>query len=287
MAARAYWTGNLRLALVTIPVQVFSATKSGSRISFHQIHEPSGKRVRYQKIVPGIGAVDTDEIVKGYEVEKGKYVLLSESELDDIKLDAKKTIDLVQFVDQDDIPPIYFDRPYFVGPEEDNDEGNEAYVVLREALSKTGKIGLGQMIVRGKGQVVALKPCGEGLLMESLRYADEIRRADAFFAEVPDIDPEKELVDLAEELIGRKSAKFDPSAFTDGYTAAVRELIDARLEDREPRDIEAPEAGGQVIDLMQALRRSVEGKAKSKSSSGGGKSKKAATRKTASKKKAA
>ena len=231
--------------------------------------------------------MDTDEIVKGYEVEKGKYVLLSESELDDIKLDAKKTIDLVQFVDQDDIPPIYFDRPYFVGPDEDNDEGNEAYVVLREALSKTGKIGLGQMIVRGKGQVVALKPCGEGLLMESLRYADEIRRADAFFAEVPDIDPEKELVDLAEELIGRKSAKFDPSAFTDGYTAAVRELIDARLEDREPRDIEAPEAGGQVIDLMQALRRSVEGKAKSKSSSGGGKSKKAATRKTASKKKAA
>lgn len=287
MAARAYWTGNLRLALVTIPVQVFSATKSGSRISFHQIHEPSGKRVRYQKIVPGIGAVDTDEIVKGYEVEKGKYVLLSESELDDIKLDAKKTIDLVQFVDQDDIPPIYFDRPYFVGPDEDNDEGNEAYVVLREALSKTGKIGLGQMIVRGKGQVVALKPCGEGLLMESLRYADEIRKADAFFAQVPDIDPEKELVDLAEELIGRKSAKFDPSAFTDGYTAAVRELIDARLEDREPRDIEAPEAGGQVIDLMQALRRSVEGKAKSKSSSGGGKSKKAATRKTASKKKAA
>ena len=287
MAARAYWTGNLRLALVTIPVQVFSATKSGSRISFHQIHEPSGKRVRYQKIVPGIGAVDTDEIVKGYEVEKGKYVLLSESELDDIKLDAKKTIDLVQFVDQDDIPPIYFDRPYFVGPDEDNDEGNEAYVVLREALSKTGKIGLGQMIVRGKGQVVALKPCGEGLLMESLRYADEIRKADAFFAQVPDIDPEKELVDLAEELIGRKSAKFDPSAFTDGYTAAVRELIDARLEDREPRDIEAPEAGGQVIDLMQALRRSVEGKGKSKSSSGGGKSKKAATRKTASKKKAA
>lgn len=260
MPARAYWSGNLRLALVSIPVQAFSATKSGARISFHQVHEPSGKRVRYQKVVPGVGPVDTDEIVKGYEVEKDRYVLLSNEDLDEVKLEAKKSIDLVQFVKQGEIDPIYFDRPFFVAPDEDSEEAGEAYVVLREALRKTGMVGLGQMVVRGKSQLIALKPCRDGLLIESLRYADEVRKSDSFFADVPEVEPDDELVDLAEELIGRKTKTFDPGAFKDSYTVAVRELIEARLEDREPREIEAPEAGAQVIDLMQALKRSVEGK---------------------------
>lgn len=265
MPARAYWSGNLRLALVSIPVQVFSATKSGARISFHQVHKPSGKRVRYQKFVPGIGPVDTDEIVKGYEVDEGRYVLLSDEDLDQIKLEARKTIDLVQFVKQGEIDPIYFDRPFFVAPDEDSDEAGEAYVVLRDAMRKTGMIGLGQMVVRGKSQLMALKPCSDGLLIESLRYADEIRKSDTFFADVPEVKPDKELVDLAEELIGRKTKKFDPAVFKDSYTDALRELIEARLEDREPEEIEAPEGGAQVIDLMQALKRSVEGKEAKKS----------------------
>lgn len=258
MAARAYWTGNLRLALVSIPVQLFSATRSGARLSFHQVHEPSGKRVRYQKVVPGVGPVDTDEIVKGYEVDKGRYVLLSDEELDEVKLEARKTIDLVQFVERDEIDPIYFDRPFFVSPDDDEGgEAAEAYVVLREALRRTRRIGLGQMVVRGRGHIVALKPCHEGMLVETLRYPDEIRKSDSFFADVPDIEPDGELVELAEELIGRKSAEFDPGVFKDSYTAAVRELIEAKMEDREPEEIEAPEAGAQVIDLMQALKRSV------------------------------
>lgn len=285
MAARAYWSGNLRLALVSIPVQVFSATKTGARISFHQVHEPSGKRVRYQKVVPGIGPVDTDEIVKGYEVEKDRYVLLTDEELDQVKLEAKKTIDLVQFVKQGEVDPIYFDRPFFVAPDEDSDEAGEAYVVLREALRKTGMIGLGQMVVRGKSQIVALKACRRGMLIESLRYADEIRKSDSFFTDVPDVEPDKELIDLAEELIGRKTGKFHPEAFKDNYTVALRELIDAKLEDREPREIEAPEAGAQVIDLMQALKRSVEGKeqaktAKASKSKSTSKSKRAASGKS-------
>lgn len=258
MPARAYWSGNIRLALVNIPVQLFSATRTGAQISFHQIHKPSGKRIRYQKIVPGIGPVETDDIVKGYEVDKGRYVLLSEEDLDDIKLEAKKTIDLVQFVKRGEIDPIYFERPFFVAPDEDSD--GEAYVVLRDALRKTGMTGIGQMVVRGKSHLLALKPCHEGLIVETLRYGDEIRKSQSFFAEVPDVKPEKELADLAEELIGRKAGKFDPDAFKDKYTEAVRELIDARLEDREPQDIAAPEAGAQVIDLMEALRRSVKGK---------------------------
>lgn len=284
--ARAYWSGQLKLALVSIPVQIFSATKSGSRISFHQVHEPSRKRVRYEKVVPGIGPVDPDEIVKGYEVDKDRYVLLSEEELDEVRVEAKRSVELVQFVDQSEIDPIYFDRPFFVAPEDEESAG-EAYVVLREALRRTGKIGLGQLAVRGRSHIIALKPCRGGLLMETLRYADELRKADAFFAEVPDIEPEEELVSLAEELIGRRGKPFDPKAFTDAYEEAVRELIDAKIEHREPERVEAPERGGRVVDLMEALKRSVGDKAKGgKSTSGGkrgaaaGKSKSSGTRKS-------
>ncbi|MGD9869329.1 MAG: Ku protein, partial [Hyphomicrobiales bacterium] len=255
---RAYWSGNIRLALVNIPVQLFAATRSGAQVSFHQIHKPSGKRIRYQKVVPGIGPVDTDDIVKGYEVDKGRYVLLSDGELDEIRLEARKTIDLVQFVKRGEIDPIYFEKPYFVAPDEESD--GEAYVVLRDSLRKTGMTGIGQMVVRGRSHLVALKPCHQGLVAETLRYADEIRKSRSFFAGVPDIEPEKELTDLAEELIGRKAGRFDPDIFKDKYTEAVRELIDARLEDREPEEIEAPQAGAQVIDLMEALKRSVKGR---------------------------
>jgi hypothetical protein len=141
MARRAYWSGHIRLSLVAVPVQVVPATKAAAKISFHQVHKPSGSRIRYQKVVPGKGPVDTEDIVKGYEIEKGRYVLVSDEEIDKIKLEAKKTIDLVQFVDVDEIDPIYFDRPFFVLPDEDSDA--EAYVVLREALRKTKKAGLG------------------------------------------------------------------------------------------------------------------------------------------------
>ena len=185
MATRAYWSGRIRLALVSIPVEIVPATKSSSRISFHQIHEPSGKRIRYEKVVPGIGPVDTDEIVKGYEVEKGKYVLLTDEEIADVKLEAKKSIDLVQFVDADAIDPIYFERPFYVLPSDEDEDAEEAYIVLRDALKKTKKIGLGQIVIRGQGSIVAIKPCGKGLLMETLRYADEVKKADGTFDAVP------------------------------------------------------------------------------------------------------
>jgi DNA end-binding protein Ku len=269
MPARAYWSGRIRLALVSIPVHLFPATKSSAKISFNQIHKPSGKRIRYEKVVPGIGPIDTDDIVKGYEVSKGKYVLLSDDELDDVKLEAKKTLDLVQFVDQHEIDPIYFERPFFVLPDDENEDAEEAYVVLRDALKKTKKVGLGQLVIRGKSSIVALKACGKGLLLETLRYADEVKKADSFFSEIPKVDTNKELIELAEELIERKAEKFDPAKFKDAYVVAVKELIDAKLEKRPPKDIEEPQQSAQVIDLMQALKRSVGGK--NAESSGGGK----------------
>jgi DNA end-binding protein Ku len=287
MAARAYWTGQIRLALVSIPVKVFPATKSGSKISFNQIHKPSGKRIRYEKVVPGIGAVDTDDIVKGFQVSKGKYVLLSEEEIDDVKLEAKRTIDLVSFVDRHEIDPIYFDRPFFVAAEDDEVAG-EAYVVLRDALKKSGKVGLGQIVARGRSSIVALSACGKGLILETLRYADEIQKSDAFFADVPKVKPEKELMSLAEELIERKAGPFNPKQFKDSYDLSLRELIDAKIEKRAPEAIEEPQAGAKVINLMDALKRSVSKKAEAeakKAPSRPAAAKKASPRKSATRRK--
>ena len=256
MAARAYWQGQIRLALVSIPVQVFSATKSAARVSFNQIHKPTGKRIRYEKVVPGVGAVDPDDIVKGYEVEKGKYVLITDDEINDVKLEAKHTIDLIQFVDDGEIDPMYFERPYFVAPDDDEVAG-EAYVVLRDALKVTKKIGLGQLVARGQASVVALKAQGKGLIIETLRYADELQNSEQFFSAVPGAKPEKELLGLATELIERKAKPFEPKVFKNQYDLALRELIDAKMEHRKPHEIEEPQLGAKVIDLMEALKRSV------------------------------
>lgn len=256
MPARAYWTGRIRLSLVSIPVQLYAATKSGARLSFNQIHEPSGKRIRYEKVVPGIGPVEADEIVKGYEVEKGKYVLLTDEEIDDVKLEAKRTIDLVQFVGEDEIDPVFFEGAYYIAPEDDED-GQEAYVVLRDALKKEKKIGLGQIVVRGKGGIVAIRAAGKGLLLQMLHYADEVQKADKFFEDVPAKKPDSEMIALASELIEKKTRKFDSAAFHDQYTDALKELIEAKQEKRAPRAIEEAELPSNVINLMEALKRSV------------------------------
>ena len=255
MPMRAYWSGNIRLSLVSIPIQVVPATKTGAKISFHQIHKPSGARIRYQKVVPDIGPVDTDDIVKGYELEKGKYVLLDDKEIDKLKLEAKKTLDLVQFVNANEIDPIYFERPFFVLPEDEEDD--EAFIVLREALKKTKKIGLGQIVIRGKGTIVALKSCGKGMLLETLRYTDELKKADSAFSKIKSEKPDDDMLDLAEELIERKTKKFDPAAFKDAYEEALRELIEAKAEHRQVRQIEETRPTAKVIDLMDALRKSV------------------------------
>jgi DNA end-binding protein Ku len=259
MPARAYWQGQIRLALVSIPIQVFIATKSAARVAFNQIHKPSGKRIRYEKVVPGIGPVEAEDIVKGYEVEKGKYVLLTDEEIADVKLEAKKTVDLVQFVDADAIDPIYFERPYYVLPSEEDDVGLEAYTVLRDALKETKKIGLGQIVVRGQGSIVAIKPCGKGLLMETLRFAEEIKKASTAFDPIPAKKPDKDLIDLAEELIEKRVGAFHPEEFKDKYTDALRELIEAKQHRRKPRAIEETPPASNVINLMDALKRSVRG----------------------------
>jgi DNA end-binding protein Ku len=258
MAARAYWQGQIRLALVSIPVEIYSAAKSGATIAFHQIHEPTGKRVQYEKVVPGIGPVDRDEILKGFEYEKGSYVLLDEEEIEGVKLESKKTLELTQFVDANDIDPIYFEKPYYVVPADDLAE--EAFVVLREALRKTKKIGLGQLAMRGREHVVSIKPCGRGIVMETLRYADEVNKASSYFREIADTKPDEELLDLATTLIEKKAGKFDASEFHDRYVDALRALIERKKQGKSVQveeDAPAPR-GSNVIDLMAALKKSLD-----------------------------
>ncbi|MGH6866306.1 MAG: Ku protein [Methyloceanibacter sp.] len=255
MAPRAFWTGHLRLSLVNIPVRLYPATSSERRIEFHQIHEPSGKRIRYQKVAPGVGAVDNEEITKGYEYEKGKYVLIDPKEIDELKLESKQTIELVRFVDEDAIDTRYFETPYYLMP--DGDMADEGYVIVQKALKETKKVGVGQFILRGHGNIVAIKPHGKGLLLAVLRHANEIR-SDAIFKEVPEVKVDKEALDLAKELVERKAGKFEPEQFKDEYNEAVWELIQAKLENRKP-DIVAEEPGGaKVINIMDALKKSVQ-----------------------------
>jgi DNA end-binding protein Ku len=267
MVARAYWQGQIRLALVSIPVEVYSATKSGAKIQFHQIHEPSGKRINYEKVVQGIGPVDRDEIVKGYEISKGNYVLLDEDEIEAAKVESRRTLDLVQFVDAGEIDVFYFDDPYYVVPADEL--AQEAYIVLREALKQTRKIGLGQLSVRGREYLVSLKPCGKGLVLETLRYEDEVRKAQGYFKDIGDAKPAKDMVDLAKTLIEQKTAPFDASEFHDRYVEALKELIEKKRKAKGKKileDVEEPASarGSNVIDLMAALKKSVGGKEEGK-----------------------
>jgi DNA end-binding protein Ku len=264
MAARAYWQGQIRLALVSIPVEIYSATRSGAQISFKQIHEPTGKPIHYEKVVTGVGPIDTDEIMKGYEVAKGEYVLLEQDEIDAVKLESKKTLELTQFVDASEIDVLYYEKPYFVVPADDLAE--EAFIVLREALRRSKKVGLGQLALRGREYVVSLKPCGRGMVLETLRYADEVHRAQSYFREIPDDKPDAELLDLAEALIARKTAEFDPAVFKDRYVDALRALVEKKRAAKGGKVIEddskAEPRGSNVVDLMAALKKSMEGGAK-------------------------
>ena len=259
MAARPIWRGQIRLALVSIPVELYSATRSGATIAFHQIHEPTGKRIKYEKVVPGIGPVDRDEIIKGYEVSKGEYVLLEPEEIENVKLESRKTLELVHFVDSSDIDPMYFDKPYYVVPADDLAE--EAFVVIREALRRAKKYGIGQLAMRGQEYVVALKPCGRGMLLETLRYADEVNKSQGYFRGIGDTKPDDDLLDMAASLINKKAGKFDASEFHNRYVDALKNLIAEKRKKKGDLVIQDPDKGppegSNVIDLMAALKKSL------------------------------
>jgi DNA end-binding protein Ku len=250
--ARPYWTGFLKLSLVTIGVRLYTATTERDRVRFHQIHEPSGERVRQQLVVQGIGPVERDEIVKGYEYEKGHYITVDPDDIKRLRLETTDTIDIVEFVD--DIDPIYFDSPYYLVP--DGSVAEEGYRVIRESLRQSGKTAVGRVVINGQERTLAIRPLGTGLLGNSVRYADEVRKPEDFFGSIAADGADEDQLAIMEQIIKRKSRDFDPGEFTDRYQVALRELIDEKLEGKLPPK-EAERKPAQVINLMEALKRSL------------------------------
>ena len=228
--ARPYWTGYLKLSLVTIAVRLYTATSERDRIRFNQIHGPSGERVRQQLVVPGLGPVERDDIVKGYEYEKGRYVTVDPEDLKRLRLETTDTIDIVEFVDA--VEPIYFDSPYYLVP--DGKVAEEGYRVIREALAQSGKIAVGQVVINGQERIIAIRPLGMGLLGNALRYEDEIRKPEDFFGAIAADGADEDQLAIMDQIIARKTKKFDAGKFVDHYQTALRELIDEKLKGKVP-----------------------------------------------------
>lgn len=272
-AARPYWTGFLKLSLVTIAVRLYSAVTEKERIHFHQIHEPSGERVRYQTVVPGLGPVDRSEIVKGYEYQKGRYVTIEPDDLQKLRLETTDTIDVSEFVDLGDVDPVYLGNPYFLVP--DGSLAEEGYRVIREALRETGKAAVGQVVINARERIVAIRPHGEGLLVNALHFPDEVRAADQFITGMDEESVDRDGLAIMEQIIASRTRKFEPEKFVDHYQTAVKALIEEKLAGKLPEH-PAERRPAQVINLMDALKRSLA----EESEGGAGKPTRPATRKS-------
>lgn len=279
--ARPYWSGQVTISLVSFGVKLFVATESKSEIRFHQIDRSTGERVRHQKVLasavernPDEAAdqsevVEKSQIVKGYEYSKGHYVTIEPEELAHLRVPSKHTMEVTQFVGEDEIDPEYYEKPYFVVPE--NDASTEAFLTVRKALQESKKIALTKIAFGGREHIVALAPASRsggrsdteqnaGMMAYTLRYAAELRKPAEYFSDIKNRTIDKESLDLAKELIKRRSGKFDPEKFVDGYEVAVKELVEAKLKHLPvPKEEEPAPAKGKVINLMDALRKSVSG----------------------------
>src|SRR5215472_17389485 len=283
--ARPYWSGQVTISLVSFGVKLFVATEAKSQISFHQIDRRTGERVRHQKVLasavesspeeaaPQEAVVGKSEIVKGYEYSKGHYVTIEPEELAQLRVPSKHTMEVTQFVSEEEIDPEYFEKPYFVVPE--NESQTEAFLTVRKALQDTKRIAITKIAFGGREHVVALAPSGNaggtddkaehgGMMAYTLRYSAELRKPAEYFADIKHMSIDKESLDLAKELIKRRSSKFDPEKFVDGYEVAVKELVEAKLKHLPiPKDEEVAPPRGKGINLMDALRKSVTSGAKS------------------------
>ena len=266
--ARPYWSGRIQVSLVSFGVQLFVATESKNQISFHQISRSTGERIRHQKVLQSAvdsgedtagAAVAKDEIVKGYEYRKGEYILIEPSELENLRVPSKHTIDVSQFVTIEELRPEYIEKPYFVVPE--NDSQAEAFAVIRRALEKSGKIAIGKVSFAGRENIIAIRPAGDeahgGMMAYTLRYDNELRKEQDYFRDLKRVEISEESLELAETLIAKKSTKLDLSKFEDGYEVAVKELIEAKVNNMPVPKDEVAEPKGKVVNLMDALRKSL------------------------------
>ena len=254
MAPRASWTGYLRLSLVTIPVRLYNAISSTNKVSLNQLHKNCNLRLRQQMVCPEHGKVEKEDIVKGYEFEKDRYVVVDEADLEKIRLETTKTIELMQFVDANELDPIYFNTPYYVAP--DGPVAEEGFRILREAMRQANKIAIGQVVISSKEQVVALKVQEKGLVLNTLHYGEEIRNAASYFEEIKNGNVDKNQLALAEQLVNGYTTAFDASKFTDRYQNSLLEVIKAKIAGSQPVVAQRVEAG-KVINLMDALKQSL------------------------------
>src|SRR5271170_5225929 len=261
MAARPYWSGHIQISLVSFGVKLFTATETKSEIRFHQLSRKTGERIKYQKTTSADeGAVDNTDIVKGYEYSKGQYVTVEPEELANLRVPSKHTMEVKQFVSEEEIDPAYFEKPYFVVP--DGDAQAEAFAVVRQALLKSKKVALGKIAFSGREHLVAISaPTDDklpGLMAYVMRYAEELRNPAGYFAEIKQVAIEDDQLALAEELIKRKSGKFDPEKFKDEYEVALRALVEAKVQHAPVPHEEPAQKSAKVVNLMDALRKSVE-----------------------------
>jgi DNA end-binding protein Ku len=254
MATRPTWQGYLRLSLVSCPVALYTATSSSGDVRFNMLHETTHNRIKMVPTDPETGPVDRSEIVKGYEIEKGRYVVISDEEIKNVRLETTRTLDIERFVDQSEIDRLYWNDPYFLTP--DGDMAVEAYSVIREAMRKTGEVALGRLVMHQRERLMALEPRDRGILAFSLRANREVKNPAELFDRIPDVKPDPQMVDIATRIIEQQEGPFDPSQFNDRYEDALRALIQ---EKEKGATVSAPAEPkeAEVIDLMEALRRSL------------------------------
>lgn len=254
-ALRPTWEGHLRLSLVTCPVALYTATARSGDVHFNMLSAKTHNRIRMIPTDPESGPVERDEIVKGYELEKDRYVIVTDDEIDAVRLESTRTIDIERFVDVADIDRMYWDEPYFLAP--DGKLALEAYAVIREAMRRTRRIALGRVVMHTRERVLAVEPRDTGLLAYTLRSQNEVRDPEDAFDDIPATKADPAMVEIAEKIIAQQSGPFDPSKFTDRYEDALRKLIAAKQKGKgRTVAVEAP-ADTKVVDLMAALRRSL------------------------------
>ena len=259
MAYRPTWQGHLKLSLVTCPVALYTATNSAGDVHFHLINPKTNNRIRMITTDPDTGPVERADLVKGYEVAKGEYVLLTSDEINAVKLESTKTIDIERFVPADQIDRVYWDNPYYLAP--DGKLAQEAFGVIRTAMERAGQIALGRVVIGTRERILALEPRGRGILAFTIRSDAEVRQAEEIFDEISDAKPDAGMISIAEKIIEQREGPFDPSLFVDRYEAALKALIEEKTDGRKPAKVAAP-ADTNVVDLMAALRASLGAKEK-------------------------
>jgi DNA end-binding protein Ku len=260
MAARPSWKGHLKLSLVTCPVALFNAITPAGDVHFHLINPETKHRVKSVVIDAATDEIlERKDLLKGYEFSKGKYVTLTKEEIDAVRLESTKTIDIEKFVPAEDIDRLYWDNPYFLVP--DGRLAAEPYAVIRAAMDETGQVALGRLVMSQRERLVALEPRGKGIVATTLRSHDEVRDLKDFFSDIPAVRMDKEMVQIATKIMSQKEAKFDPKTFEDRYEDALRDLIKRKRKGQNVVEAEEPEGEeSNVIDLMEALQASLKKK---------------------------